>query len=245
LSIANSLLLIAPFNAIINRVQDLYDESIGKTKGIAGVVDYLPTDAAKRFDTAGAQLSQIGLAAFRTPGTGTVSDRDAIMFDKGNLPTADTRDAAIEEILGGLRRRVEEAYQGKEPPKWTGAQPDQQDAPPLVPPPFAGNTGGTNGAPPASPLTNMGDPYATRIASGPTRNVPASRIEKQIDAMMNAGASKAMIDTVLKQQGIAPISPEQYNAAKTWMKQNPGKSYYGADSGQVEDMSLLQRAAGS
>lgn len=106
----------------INRVQQLYDQSIGKTKGLSGLMDYLPSDANAAFDAAGAALSQQGLGAFRVPGTGTVSDRDAMMFDRANLPTADTRDAAIQEQLRGLRARVEEEYRsrGLEVPAWVG-----------------------------------------------------------------------------------------------------------------------------
>jgi len=94
--------------AQINRVQELFDQSVGATRGVGGILDYLPSDANARFDAAGASLSQQGLAAFRVPGTGTVSDRDAIMFDRANLPTASTRDAAIDEQLTGLRTRVAE-----------------------------------------------------------------------------------------------------------------------------------------
>lgn len=106
----------------INRVQELYEEGPGKTKGAPGLKDYFPTDENSAFDVAGAQLSQQGLAAFRMPGTGNVSDRDAIMFDRGNLPTASTRDVAIEEQLTGLRARVEEEFSamGLPPPQWTG-----------------------------------------------------------------------------------------------------------------------------
>jgi hypothetical protein len=97
--------------AQLDRVQELYDAGPGKTSGIGGIADYLPSDANAAFDAAGAALSQQGLAAFRVPGTGTVSDRDAMMFDRANLPEASTRDTAIEEQLRGLRSRVNEEMQ--------------------------------------------------------------------------------------------------------------------------------------
>lgn len=152
----------------INRVTDLYNGSVGQTKGVFGAQDYLPTDANAAFDTAGANLSQQGLAAFRTPGTGTVSDRDAIMFDRANLPTASTRDAAIEEQLRGLRGRVdaERKSLGLPPVDWTmpeAAGKAQQEntaaaalitgaaaggsMPPGVPPVAPGGGGTINGAP--------------------------------------------------------------------------------------------------
>ena len=105
----------------INRVQELGNSGPLASDGmISAIGDYLPTSSNKRFDTAGAQLSQQGLAAFRVPGTGTVSDRDAIMFDRGNLPQASNFDSANQEILDGLRRRTEEEYRsrGLPMPKW-------------------------------------------------------------------------------------------------------------------------------
>lgn len=106
----------------INRTQELFEAGPGKTSGIYALKDYLPSDANSAFDTAGAALSQQGLAAFRVPGTGTVSDRDAVMFDRANLPTASTRDSSVEEQLRGMRRRVEAELEslGRPAPVWIG-----------------------------------------------------------------------------------------------------------------------------
>lgn len=242
--------------AQINRVQDLYDENIGTTKGLTGLQDYLPTNENARFDTAGAQLSQMGLAAFRTPGTGTVSDRDAIMFDKGNLPTASTRDAAIEEILGGLRRRVEEEYNalGQPMPQWSGAA--QQRADNEVPQangaatkPRPNNPSGTppeNGS--GNPPTPWDGPNAApgnTIATGSTRTERSDRLSAQVDAMMNAGAGIETINAALRQQNFPPIDAGSFNAAKKWMQDNPGKQYFGADVTREEDLPILSQIAGS
>lgn len=116
----------------INRTQSLYNTGIGTTKGFpGGLQDYLPTDANARFDVSGAALSQQGLAAFRVPGTGTVSDRDAMMFDRANLPSASTRDVAVDEQLRGIRARVDEEMRalGQKPINWQAsidADPTQQ-----------------------------------------------------------------------------------------------------------------------
>lgn len=110
----------------INRVQQLYDDDIAPEKyGIASsVADYLPTDTNSRFDVAGTQLSEKGLAAFRVPGTGTVTDRDAAVFERANMPTSGTRDVAIEEQLRGMRARIDEELRalGLPAAKWTGMQ---------------------------------------------------------------------------------------------------------------------------
>lgn len=118
----------------INRVEQLYRAGPGQTSGlIESLADYLPRDANAKLDVAGAQLSQQGLAAFRVPGTGTVTDRDAVMFDRGNLPTAATRDVANEEIIRGLKARVEEELQslGQPAPQWGNAPKTKEDEPPI------------------------------------------------------------------------------------------------------------------
>lgn len=114
---------LAQLSQQINRTQELFNAGPGSTSGVLGVLDYLPGDANSAFDVAGASLSQQGLAAFRVPGTGTVSDRDAVMFDRANLPTASTRDAATQEQLRGMRARVEAEYEslGLPIPQWEGA----------------------------------------------------------------------------------------------------------------------------
>ncbi len=112
----------------INRTQELFNDGPGTTSGLGGVLDYFPTDANAAFDVAGASLAQQGLAAFRVPGTGTVSDRDAMMFDRANLPTASTRDSAVQEQLNGMRARVEAEMQalGIGTPEWTNVPQDEE-----------------------------------------------------------------------------------------------------------------------
>ncbi|MGL5735589.1 MAG: hypothetical protein ACRCYS_12050, partial [Beijerinckiaceae bacterium] len=108
----------------INRTQQLGNAGpLASQSPLSALSDYNPFSSANaRFDTAGAQLAQQGLAAFRVPGTGTVSDRDAMMFDRGNLPEASNIDARNQEQLDGLRRRVDAEYDalGLPRPKWVG-----------------------------------------------------------------------------------------------------------------------------
>lgn len=116
---------IAKLNSLIdqiNRTQQLYEAGPGATDGLKGLADYLPTDANVMFDTSGAQLSEKGLAAFRIPGSGTMTDRDAAMFERANMPTASTRDAGIEEQLRGIRSRVDAELEqlGLPAAKWEG-----------------------------------------------------------------------------------------------------------------------------
>ena len=99
------------FVAQINRTQELGDTGPLATSGFGAIADYNPFSSDNaRFDTAGASLSQQGLAAFRTPGSGTVSDRDAIMFDRANLPQASNLDASNQEVMRGLDRHNRAAH---------------------------------------------------------------------------------------------------------------------------------------
>lgn len=91
----------------INRTYELYNQSIGTTDGLAGLMDYLPTEANAMFDTAGAALGDQGNAAFKVPGMGAQSDADAARFVAANQPQASDRDGAALEKLRALRQRLE------------------------------------------------------------------------------------------------------------------------------------------
>lgn len=213
---------ITQFNALaaqINRVQELYNQGVGRTKGPFGLMDYLPSDKNAAFDAAGAALSQQGLGAFRVPGTGTVSDRDAIMFDRANLPTAATRDAAIEEQLRGLRSRLEQEYasRGLPAPQWTPGNQSVRSVPQV----------------------------SRTVAQGQTRNEFSAPLSLKVDALMNAGASKAEIDAMLAANKFPPLDGKTYNEARQWMSANPGKSYFGANINRSVDNTALERFSGS
>lgn len=237
----------------INRVQTLYDDSIGTTKGVAGVVDYLPLDDNKRFDAAGAALSQQGLAAFRVPGTGTVSDRDAIMFDRANLPTAATQDAAIEEQLLGLRARVEEELSslGQTAPKWEGVDSQQAEneldkaaafadpSPPDMPPAGQGGNDPGNG-----PQTLARGEGFLGLGGG-TRRVSDDRANAMVNSLINAGADEATINSALKEMGLPPAPLGSVAKIKAWMRANPGKRYDAANVYSEVPLSFGERIAGS
>lgn len=100
---------LAQFKALedqIARVEELYKAGPGSTKGVLGIQDYLPSDANAAFDSAAAGLGEVGLAAFRVPGVGSQSDTELRQFVAANTPSAGDRDAAIQEKLGNLKRRL-------------------------------------------------------------------------------------------------------------------------------------------
>lgn len=107
---------LAPLNAMtrqIGRVRELYNQGPGRTKGAAGLLDYLPTDANKAFDTAGRGLGSLGMQAFRVPGVGSQSDAELKDFIETNRPSSSDRDVSIEEKIRNLETRLRESYKAQ------------------------------------------------------------------------------------------------------------------------------------
>lgn len=220
----------------INRTQSLYNTGVGTTKGIAGVRDYFPTDANARFDVAGNQLSQQGLAAFRVPGSGTVSDRDALMFDRANLPTASTRDAAIDEQLGGIRSRVEEEYRalGKNAPQWTQSI-DRDPAAAIAATPSTGNN-----TPPGYDVASVGGGVGGGGSGGGFSNAAGVAMAQRLKAAYNRGAGVQDLNKMLQDNGFQPLS----DAASIAAIQKRGRINFAPP--QVDDTrNALGRAIGS
>lgn len=204
--------------AQVGRTQSLYNTGIGTTKGIAGVQDYLPTDANARFDVAGASLSQQGLAAFRVPGTGTVSDRDAMMFDRANLPASSTRDAAVEEQLRSIRSRVDEEMRtlGQPAINWQAMAQAQSDTPRRDnnAPTIASGTGGS-GNPPTGPAGYDVAGVAGGVSGGPGggdstfANAAGVAMATKLKDAYNRGAGVQELNSLLTQNGFQPFADPQ------------------------------------
>lgn len=199
----------------INRVQELYNTGPGKTKGFAGVQDYFPTDINARFDQSGDSLAQQGLAAFRVPGQGTVSDRDAIMFDRANLPQASTRDARIEEMLASIRARVESEFQavGQQAPNWTGVQAEQRRNDPVV-----GLTGPGNSSVPPGPIAGGDGGGSTQfgLSTGESYTTPQDMaVAAAVNQAFRAGGSVEDLANAARQAGgqITPADIANFQAA--------------------------------
>ena len=94
----------------IERVQALYRKGPGWTKGISSLLDYMPTPSNQAFDAAGAGLGEIGLAAFRVPGSGSQSDNELKAFLAANRPFASDIDEKQQEKLRNLSTRLTQTY---------------------------------------------------------------------------------------------------------------------------------------
>jgi hypothetical protein len=96
--------------AQINRLNTLFAKGPGSTKGFSSLLDFLPSAKNAQFDTAGAGLGEVGLAAFRVPGVGSQSDAELRAFIAANRPSASDFDARIKEKLLNLQSRLNQTY---------------------------------------------------------------------------------------------------------------------------------------
>jgi hypothetical protein len=141
----------------LGRIQELYEQGPGRTSGVGAIADYLPSDVNSAFDSAGAGLSEVGLAAFRVPGAGSQSDAELRQFIAANTPRASDRDSAIREKLANLQRRLEATKQawGVDPQapaadllqRFGGAQPSDRQGSAMDVLRIGGDQGGGTAAP--------------------------------------------------------------------------------------------------
>lgn len=223
----------------INRTQELYDAGPGQTSGLKGLLDLLPTDANVQFDTSGAQLSEKGLAAFRIPGSGTMTDRDAAMFERANMPSASTRDVGIEEQLSGIRSRVDAELEalGLPAAQWRQsgqmvqeAQPQQRDDMAV-----AGNVQGPDQADRSNvylgdaPQPDRGGfaPYGAKFRT--IDNPQLKGLNEALGRMVAQGATRKQLTDYAASKGVILPANTQWGqetpAGRAWLKQNPGKPY--------------------
>lgn len=96
--------------AQIDRLNKLFMNGPGSTKGVSSLLDFLPSSSNAQFDTAGAGLGEVGLAAFRVPGVGSQSDAELRAFVDANRPRASDFDSRIKEKLHNLQSRLDQTY---------------------------------------------------------------------------------------------------------------------------------------
>lgn len=94
----------------IDRLNMLYKQGPGRTQGMSGWLDFLPTQRNGQFDTAAAGLGEVGLSAFRTPGVGAQSDAELRAFVDANRPSSWDRDASSQEKVRNLQNRLDQTY---------------------------------------------------------------------------------------------------------------------------------------
>lgn len=201
-------------------------------------------------------------------GAGVLSDsarREQQDVMRGNY-SLDQKRAAFEQMKADMTNRmnaihagINDAYAhltqtpGYAVPDTTAGLPARGDkkegagaAPPLVSPPAPGAPPAAGGPPPTEHVAWDQPPSSGQtVASGQARRVQDTRLASQLDAMMNAGAGIEQMNGVVTGAGYQPIPMGDYLAAKEWMKQNPGKAYYGSNPTKDVPLTIMQQVAGS
>ncbi|GAA0730004.1 hypothetical protein [Sphingomonas japonica] len=218
----------------IQRVEQLYQSTVGQTSGVGGLADYLPTEANRQFDTAAAGLAEQGLAAFRVPGVGAQSDTELRQFVQANKPQASDYDVAIEEKLRQLRGRVDAERQGigLEPVNWNGTEPNRDTAP-------AANMAAPGGVDRSTTFYGDGGSGGsmglsgggTRSETDPARAGVAARLNRLLTSgaadeeilryASGVGADPASVRSVLEFRRQNPNYRGSYNAADLEMRDVP------------------------
>jgi hypothetical protein len=244
-------------DSTIAELEKLYQEGPGSTHGIGGAQDFLPTESNQRFNTAANAARGIVRNALGLTGGEANTATEAQMNLGAYIPQAGQYDQTITdsiERLKGLRdlaRRqaiatlggIPDANGRITPLADASAGKAQQRADNEVPDP---TTGADTKPPPTTkadaPPPENADKF---IATGNQRTTYDQRTSSQIDAMINAGASKGMIDAVLQKQKLPVVSANEWGAIQKWRAQNPGKKYFGANISHTDDLNIGQRLAGS
>lgn len=237
----------------VKKLRELYSEHFAG-KGLQSIAEsYAPTGLAPQYgvfnDTAMQMLADMAKAKgltsqqFNTPA-------EQRMFFEPLIPKRGDTDEQIQNKLDYLDSMIEtgkrttEANLGIQHQQADNEVPDPTTGADLKPPP-------TDGSPPDMPPANGPiqsaasgslNPFAS---NGGQRQTYDARTSAQIDAMINAGASKGMVDAVLKRQNLPVASPQEWTAIQSWKKANPGKKYYGTNISHSDDLNLGQRIAGS
>lgn len=234
----------------INDVQGLFEQGPGSTNGIAGLADYLPSNANSAFDTAAAGLAEQGLAAFRVPGVGSQSDAELRQFVDANKPSSWNLDASTVQKLKQLRARVDAARQaaGLPPANWEiGATKQMQKFGPGAMPAAGGAgtpPGGNGGTPPGGsnimdPGAFNGGPGAFNLPTGATRttkNPALAGVNDRVNQMLRSGVPDDQIVQYMRSVGLDTSQTQGLDAALQFRKQNP--QYKGSYSVNLDDMAV-------
>lgn len=97
----------------IRTVGDLYRKGPGATSGLSGLLDYLPLEANKAFDTASAGIGDVAFNAFRTPGAGAQSDAELRARLAATQPSSRDYNQEVEQKIGYLQNRLAEEYRAR------------------------------------------------------------------------------------------------------------------------------------
>ena len=230
----------------INELQTLYNQNLAGQGPLQSIGEYFPSNANDRINTLSAGLGQLGMSAFRVPGSGEQSDRELANFIDANQPSTWNRDSGFIGKLDNLRRRAENRLQelGQPAPEWVLPTDQLQEQPQANNDmAVAGSLPqqGAGGPPPPDQADRsnvyLGDApqpdrggYAPYGAEYRTVDNPAlAGVNAAIGKMIAQGASREEIAAFAASKGVT-LPPDtkwgqETPAGRAWLKQNPGKPY--------------------
>lgn len=241
---------------LVKDLQAKFDAGPGSTSGALGVQDYLPTETNRDFDAAGNSLRGfVGNALGFTGGQlNSVAEAEAAIGPY--LPKAGDYDEVIRGKIERLENLANDAEQRSI--SMLGGRPDANGR---ITPVDGAAAQRTDDQPLGSQIQDQLEANRTaqdvaergskfEPTTGTTGMIADPRMASRIDSLINAGASKATIDSVLtnhnKQHGTnyPPISAGQLKAAQDYIKQT-GKQFYGSEVIDRKPLNFFQRLSGS
>lgn len=234
-------------DGIIKELETQYRAGPGATTGVAGIQDFLPTAANKKFDSAANAARGVVGQALGFTGGQLNSVQEAQMAVGPYLPQADNYD---EDILGKIQRLKELADSARtrsvavlggipdeygnltQEPTTEQGQPIKQQRDQMA---VAGNPGGPQGPDKSSvwlgdaPQPDNGGfaPYGAKYR---TQDNPAlAGVNAAIGKMIANGASRDQIMAFAASKGVQLDGGTKFGnetpVGRAWMKANPGKPY--------------------
>ena len=227
----------------INELQTLYNQNLAGQGPLQSIGEYFPSNANDRINTLSAGLGQLGMSAFRVPGSGEQSDRELANFIDANQPSTWNRDSGFIGKLDNLRRRAENRLQelGQPAPEWVLPTDQIQEQP------QANNDQAVAGNVPRQDRSNQsavlfggpgqdggGGGFAPYGATMKTEANPQWKgVNQAVKGMIVAGRSPDEIKAFLNSKGIAGDAARGVDEAINYYRKT-GKRDFGVDVENIE-----------
>lgn len=233
----------------IDEMQRLYEGNLAGQGIVKSLSEYIPNNEKDRLNTLGAGVGQLGMSAFRVPGSGEQSDRELTNFIAANQPNSWDRDAQLTGKLDNLRLRIDNQRDamGLGPYDWyrgtaTPGRQRQQDTPipgqmPQQSPGMdrtQGMIGGGNAGTQAG-IAQQGQRFSTDADE---------RFAALAQAAFDRGAGRAELNSLAKRYGYAPYGADLNQALQFRARGGKGAKISAPQSG-TRDLSTVNQISAS
>lgn len=213
----------------IARVRELHESTMkgGMPNWFNRFVPDFANEDLGVFDSAGAGLGEVGLAAFRVPGAGSQSDTELLKFIAANEPQSTDSDGKIEEKLRTVETRLNNTLRsiGIDPASLSATPSQDRDQAVAAAAPGAPSVGG--GAPP--------------VGMGPTEGVTSRGGFTQVPSLAGIGQEVAnMIESGVPSQQVKDYLAKRYAETQT---EHGGRLNLSAEQQAFFDDAIAKRRA--